>query len=124
MLSCQFSLAAASTHPASDWSARLMLLMAASGLHCTQAGGTAQDQVRCDMVHVYNCLTRREPQWGLPVPLLREQVQPGFAAAVQTLLDTKHFVKDHTSQPRNSGWWPQMDECNVTLLCCTGHQIM
>lgn len=64
------------------------------------------------MVHVYNCLTRREPQLGLPVPMLEELVQPAFASAVQTLLDTKHFIKHHTEGPLDAGM-PLMES-----LCC------
>ncbi|KAK9799749.1 hypothetical protein WJX73_009158 [Symbiochloris irregularis] len=39
----------------------------------------------------------------LPVPLPEEHVPLGFMQAVQTLLDTRHFVKDHASTPHDPG---------------------
>ena len=68
-----------------------------------QAGSSPQDQVLCDLAHVYNCLTRREPQVGLPVPQHKEHVATSFVVAVQTLLDTRHFAKDHASEPPDPG---------------------
>lgn len=61
----------------------------------------------CDLVHLYNCLTRREPQWGMPLPQAQELAPPAYAAAVQTLLDTKHFVKEPAGSPCPPGVHPK-----------------
>lgn len=76
----------------------------------------AAAQVLCDLACVYDvCVRSAEPQPAIPGALVKVKVAPAdtpgaFAAAAQTLRDTKHFVKDY------GGGTPRGDPAHPLLL--------
>jgi len=68
-----------------------------------------KDQVLCDLACVYDvCVRAAVPQPAVPGALVKVKVAPAntpaaFAAAVQTLRDTKHFIKDYGGGAPNAG---------------------